>query len=88
MRPWSDINADLLEQSKVRAKELAESEMLQVMREDEIVVAQYNARVSKKVGEMIAILTVLDNYLKYNSIDGRAERQPLRKELRQMLDAL
>ena len=42
----------------------------------------------EKYREMYSILQVLEEYLKYNSTDGRTERQSLREKMKKMLEDL
>ena len=44
--------------------------------------------VAEKLIEMYSIFQTLEEYLKYNSLDGKQERQPLRKKLQEMLNNL
>jgi hypothetical protein len=87
MRTLAQLDAEIEEKAKTAAADLANNPA-NIMTESEIVYFQTNARFCMKYREMYSILQTLEEYLKYNSLDGKQERQPLRKKLKEMLEAL
>jgi DNA integrity scanning protein DisA with diadenylate cyclase activity len=55
---------------------------------DEVVTLNSSFRRLDKLEEMYKILTILESYLERPSLDGRMDRQDLRKQLNEMLDNL
>lgn len=89
MRTLRQIDNAIIDASKARAAEvLLNSATAAIISENEIVALQANVRYDDKYREMYGILTVLEEYLKFNSCDGNIGRRPLRKKLKDMLEAL
>lgn len=89
MRTLRQIDNAIIDASKARAAEvLLNSATAAIISENEIVALQANVRYGDKYREMYGILTVLEEYLKFGSLDGKMERQPLRKQLKEMLEKL
>lgn len=88
MRTLKEIDAEVAEKSRARVEELSKDPVCKIMTPQEIMTGQCEARFGDKYREMYSILQTLEEYLKYNSLDGKQERQPLRKKLKEMLEAL
>ena len=59
-----------------------------VLSEEDAFWLQQETRFGEKYRQMYAILEVLEQYLAMSSTDGRPERQPLRKQLKEMLEKI
>ena len=89
MKTLRQLDNEAMELAKARATELCgEEDNYFGITKNEIVAMQANARFGDKYREMYGILKVLEEYLKFGSSDGQQERQPLRKKLKEMLEAL
>ena len=89
MRTLRELDDEAMKLAKAKADELCgEDDNYLGITKNEVIAMQANARFAEKYREMYAILQVLDEYLQYGSLDGKVERQPLSKKLKEMLAAL
>lgn len=89
MKTLRELDNAALAKAKARAAELCgDSSDYFGISENEIIAVQADFQFGEKYRQMYAILQVLEEYLKFDSLDGKMERQPLRKKLKEMLEAL
>lgn len=86
MRTLKEIDEDVAAKAQSRAKTL--SSPFFPFTENEIILVNSEMQYGDKYREMYAILQTLNEYLSFASLDGKEERQVLRKKLKEMLDNL
>lgn len=88
MKSLEKISGEIDRTVKEKYEKFLSSDVGILLTENEFSSFSASIQFGEKFREMYNILTVLEEYLKYNSTDGKSERQPLRKKLKEMLEKL
>lgn len=89
MKSLDALNAELMVEIEKRVKRNNEEGMLQgLATQRELTELHMRSVVNDKFVQLWDIVELLDSYLQMPSTDGRADRQELRKKLREMIDKI